>query len=127
MATFRCRCYRKAGQTSSLGPWISKTCGLLSMRDAAGAGSPGLLTWQLSGYSRTGAFRLAELGAVWHLALGLDGEITMAHPFSAVPLGFSVMGRDTPSPPASDRTGNVWPSQPGPHLPNLLLVRCHRT
>ena len=48
MATFRCRCYRIAGPTSSLGPWISKTCGLLSMRDAAGAGSPGLLTWPLN-------------------------------------------------------------------------------
>jgi hypothetical protein len=44
MATFVCRCYRTAGPTSSLGPWIWKTCGLLSMRDAAGAGSPGLLT-----------------------------------------------------------------------------------
>ncbi len=28
-----------------------------------------------------------------HLVLGDDGEIVMAHPFSAVPLGFSVMGR----------------------------------
>jgi hypothetical protein len=36
---------------------------------------------------------LLTLGAARHLALGSDGEITMAHPFSAVPLGFSVMGR----------------------------------
>ena len=61
MATFVCRCYRTAGLTSSLGPWISKTCGLLSMRDAAGAGSPGLLTWPLNFWpSGTGAFRIAD-------------------------------------------------------------------
>jgi hypothetical protein len=36
-----------------------------------------------------------RLAAARHLALGSDGEITMAHPFTAVPLGFSVMGRDT--------------------------------
>lgn len=38
---------------------------------------------------------LEHLAAQRHLALGPDGEITMAHPFSAIPLGFSVMGRDT--------------------------------
>jgi hypothetical protein len=38
---------------------------------------------------------LATLAAGRHVALGRDGEITMAHPFSAVPLGFSVMGQDT--------------------------------
>jgi hypothetical protein len=38
---------------------------------------------------------LGTLAAQRHLALGADGEITMAHPFTAVPLGFSVMGRDT--------------------------------
>ncbi|GAA1114879.1 organomercurial lyase [Kribbella jejuensis] len=38
---------------------------------------------------------LAVLAAQRHLALGQDGEITMAHPFAATPLGFSVMGRDT--------------------------------
>jgi Alkylmercury lyase len=38
---------------------------------------------------------LVRLAATRHLALGSDGEITMAHPFTAVPLGFSVMGRDT--------------------------------
>ena len=30
-----------------------------------------------------------------HVVLGLSGEIVMAHPFASVPLGFSVMGRDT--------------------------------
>ena len=38
---------------------------------------------------------LLTLGVARHLALGSDGEITMAHQFTAVPLGFSVMGRDT--------------------------------
>ena len=38
---------------------------------------------------------LATLAAQRNLALGTDGEITMAHPFTAVPLGFSVMGDDT--------------------------------
>lgn len=41
---------------------------------------------------RAGLRTLAEQR---HLALGDAGEIAMAHPFSAVPLGFSVMGRDT--------------------------------
>ena len=30
-----------------------------------------------------------------HVVLGADDQIVMAHPFSAVPLGFSVMGRET--------------------------------
>ena len=42
-----------------------------------------------------GSAGLATLAAQRHLALDADGEITMAHPFSAVPLGFSVMSQDT--------------------------------
>jgi alkylmercury lyase-like protein len=38
---------------------------------------------------------LMNLAAHRHVALGQDGQIVMAHPFAAVPLGFSVMGRDT--------------------------------
>lgn len=38
---------------------------------------------------------LSTLAAQRHLALGEDGQIAMAHPFAALPLGFSVMGRDT--------------------------------
>jgi Alkylmercury lyase len=38
---------------------------------------------------------LRELHDQRHLVLGADDEIVMAHPFSAVPLGFSVMGRET--------------------------------
>lgn len=38
---------------------------------------------------------LATLAAQRNLVMGADGEIAMAHPFTAVPLGFSVMARDT--------------------------------
>src|SRR5690348_13229825 len=38
---------------------------------------------------------LRELHSGRHLVLGEHGEIVMAHPFSADPLGFSVMGRET--------------------------------
>jgi Alkylmercury lyase len=38
---------------------------------------------------------LARLHRERHLVLGDQGEIVMAHPFAAVPLGFSVMGRAT--------------------------------
>jgi hypothetical protein len=41
---------------------------------------------------RDGLRRLADER---HVVLGSSGEIVMAHPFSAVPLGFSVMGADT--------------------------------
>jgi hypothetical protein len=54
---------------------------------------------------------LETLAAQRHLALGADGEITMAHPFSAVPLGFSVMGHDT-----LWWGGCAWDSFALPHL-----------
>ncbi|SCL56400.1 Alkylmercury lyase [Micromonospora citrea] len=38
---------------------------------------------------------LAELARTRHVALDEAGRIVMAHPFSAVPLGFAVMGRRT--------------------------------
>lgn len=38
---------------------------------------------------------LRELAAARHLVLDRAGNIVMAHPFSAVPLGFSVMGAST--------------------------------
>ena len=37
---------------------------------------------------------LDELARARHLVLGDRGQIVMAHPFSAVPLGFSVMGAE---------------------------------
>ena len=67
---------------------------------------------------------LATLAAERHLALGADGEITMAHPFTAVPLGFSVMGRDT-----LWWGGCAWDSFAMPHLmpeqaPMLVATTC---
>lgn len=38
---------------------------------------------------------LRALAADRHLVLDTDGRIVMAHPFSAVPLGFSVLGTKT--------------------------------
>ena len=67
---------------------------------------------------------LEELARARHLVLGSGGEIVMAHPFSAVPLGFSVMG---------DQTlwwgGCAWDSFALPHLlPGqgevLVATRC---
>ena len=59
-----------------------------------------------------------------HLALGADGEITMAHPFSAVPLGFSVMGHD-----ALWWGGCAWDAFALPHIlpdqsPVLVATTC---
>lgn len=38
---------------------------------------------------------MAHLHDARHIVIADDGEIVMAHPFASVPLGFSVMGRDT--------------------------------
>jgi hypothetical protein len=67
---------------------------------------------------------LAALAAARHLSLGPDGEITMAHPFTAVPLGFSVMGRDT-----LWWGGCAWDSFAMPHLlpnegPMVVATTC---
>ena len=67
---------------------------------------------------------LLTLRAARHLALGSDGEITMAHPFSTVPLGFSVMGRDT-----LWWGGCAWDSFALPHLlpdqgPMVVATTC---
>ncbi len=67
---------------------------------------------------------LAELARARHLALDGDGRIVMAHPFSAVPLGFSVMGAGT-----LWWGGCAWDSFALPHLlPGeddvLVATRC---
>jgi hypothetical protein len=59
-----------------------------------------------------------------HVVLGLNGEIAMAHPFSAVPMGFSVMARD-----ALWWGGCAWDSFALPQLlpgqgPMLVATRC---
>jgi len=67
---------------------------------------------------------LRELHADRHLVLDADGEIVMAHPFSAIPLGFSVMGRRT-----MWWGGCSWDSFALPHLlpaerEVLVATRC---
>jgi hypothetical protein len=67
---------------------------------------------------------LAELARVRHLVLDQAGQIVMAHPFSAVPLGFAVMGRQT-----LWWGGCAWDSFALPHLlPDegevLVSTRC---
>lgn len=67
---------------------------------------------------------LDELARQRHVALGERGEIVMAHPFAAVNLGFSVMGRTT-----LWWGGCCWDSFALPHLlteePDVLVAtRC---
>lgn len=70
---------------------------------------------------RAGLFTLANQR---HVVVGNDGAIVMAHPFSSVPLGFSVMGRDH-----LWWGGCAWDSFALPHLlpaqaPMLVATRC---
>lgn len=58
------------------------------------------------------------------MALDADGEVARAHPFTAVPLGFSVMGTDT-----LWWGGCAWDSFASPHLlpeqgPMLVATTC---
>jgi hypothetical protein len=67
---------------------------------------------------------LAQLAAERHLVLGSKGEIVMAHPFASIPLGFSVMGRQT-----LWWGGCAWDSFAMPHLLTsedelLVATRC---
>jgi hypothetical protein len=67
---------------------------------------------------------LAELAQARHVVLGTDHEVLMAHPFSSVPLGFSVMGAQT-----LWWGGCAWDSFALPHLllgePDVLVAtRC---
>jgi hypothetical protein len=59
-----------------------------------------------------------------HVVLGASGQVVMAHPFSAMPLGFSVMGSRT-----LWWDGCAWDSFALPHLvpeqaPMLIATRC---
>lgn len=67
---------------------------------------------------------LSRLADARHIVLNSRGDIVMAHPFSAVPLGFSVMGRDV-----LWWGGCAWDSFAIPHLlPDqsevLVATRC---
>ena len=88
------------------------------------APEPGELATELGTETREVAAGLAELACGRHLALGDQGQIVMAHPFSAVPLGFSVMGART-----LWWGGCAWDSFALPHLlPSenevLVATRC---
>jgi len=64
---------------------------------------------------------LQRLHDARHLVLGADGEIVLAHPFSTIPLGFSVMGART-----LWWGGCAWDSFAIPHLvpeePSVLVA-----
>jgi len=75
------------------------------------APEPGELATELGTETREVGACLAELARGRHLALGDQGQIVMAHPFSAVPLGFSVMGART-----LWWGGCAWDSFALPHL-----------
>jgi hypothetical protein len=64
---------------------------------------------------------LRELHEQRHVVLDCEGRIVMAHPFTAVPLGFSVMGRET-----LWWGGCAWDSFALPHLlpdePEVLVA-----
>jgi hypothetical protein len=67
---------------------------------------------------------LRELARQRHVVLDADGRIVMAHPFAAIPLGFSVMGSST-----LWWGGCAWDSFALPHLlpassPVLVATRC---
>ena len=67
---------------------------------------------------------LQQLAGQRHLVLDAGGTVVMAHPFSAVPLGFSVMGRDN-----LWWGGCAWDSFALPHLlpgegEMLVATRC---
>jgi hypothetical protein len=70
--------------------------------ETGGAPEPGELATKLGTGAREVAAGLAELARGRHLALGDQGQIVMAHPFSAVPLGFSVMGTPVSPRPGAD-------------------------
>ena len=88
------------------------------------APEPDELAAKLGTEAREVAAGLAELARGRHLALGDQGQIVMAHPFSAVPLGFSVMGART-----LWWGGCAWDSFALPHLLReedevLVATRC---
>ena len=64
---------------------------------------------------------LERLAEARHVVLDADGRIVMAHPFASIPLGFSVMGRET-----LWWGGCAWDSFALPHLlpddPEVLVA-----
>lgn len=88
------------------------------------APTPEALAEQFGASTSEIADGVRALAAARHLALDSEERIAMAHPFSAIPLGFSVMGRTT-----LWWGGCAWDSFALPHLipeqgPVLVATRC---
>ena len=88
------------------------------------APEPGDLADQLGTGMEAVRRGLDELASARHLVLDGQGRIVMAHPFSAMPLGFAVMGRRT-----LWWGGCAWDSFALPHLlpgegEMLVATRC---
>jgi hypothetical protein len=104
-----------------MGPMDDETLRLAIYRSFAMTGAPPDVSTYADG--------LARLAEQRHIALDRDGRIAMAHPFAAVPLGFSVMGSNT-----LWWGGCAWDSFAMPHLltdePSVLVATtcpgCHR-
>ncbi len=84
----------------------------------------GALTTGLDANESEVAEGLRALAGARHLVLDSDDRIAMAHPFAAIPLGFSVMGATT-----LWWGGCAWDSFALPHLlpaqsPVLVATRC---
>ncbi|MEX1126903.1 MAG: organomercurial lyase [Acidimicrobiia bacterium] len=95
-----------------------------SFRRTGRAPTAGQLAGQLGMSVELITNSLAELATQRHLVLDETGEIVMAHPFSAIPMGFSVMGAN-----ALWWGGCSWDSFALPHLiteePDVLVAtRC---
>lgn len=91
---------------------------------AAAVGGPAELAEVLGHTDTEVRAGLRELATARHVALDNDDNVVMAHPFTSVPVGFSVMGRHT-----LWWGGCAWDSFAMPHLlPNepevLVATRC---
>jgi hypothetical protein len=95
-----------------------------SFAETGAAPSTGDLASALIADPETVDAGLRELSAGRHVVLDNAGRIVMAHPFASVPMGFSVMGRET-----LWWGGCVWDSFALPHLlpaegEVLVATRC---
>lgn len=79
------------------------------------------IAYRLDSHGDEVSAALAELAEQRHLALDDAGQITLAHPFSSIPMGFSVMGGAT-----LWWGGCAWDSFALPHLvpdePEVLVA-----
>ena len=94
-------------------------------RTFAGTGrapDTGQLAGQLQASLPEVTWGLKELASARHLVLGDQGQIGMAHPFSPVPLGFSVMGTGTHRPPDGGQVAHFL--VPAPRMWDDVVHTC---